>query len=110
MPLKGKPVLEFQELTIYELEHTLREATREDGMNPVLVNYKAQASQRLLAIRAYNGKRVNDNGGKVSGADLIADMSVKALQLYQAAMDRVHDPTEAETSAFFESLESQEVP
>jgi hypothetical protein len=104
----GKP-LEFKELTVHEIETTLRNATREDGMNPVLANLKAQAAQRLLAIRRFGELRL-DPKTKVGPQDLIAKMCSKELQLFKVAMDRVHDPTDEEEAAFFATLESTEVP
>lgn len=109
LPLPGDPVLEFEELTVHAIEATLRNAARDDPMNPVLANLKAQAAQRLLAIRRFGDLRV-DQQTKTGPQDLIAAMSSKALQLFKAAMNRVHEPTDEEEAAFFEMFESVEVP
>jgi hypothetical protein len=107
--LDGEPVLEFRELSVHDLEHTMRTASREDPLNPVLAQLKAQAAQRLLAIRGFGDVRI-DNGDNAGPADVIAAMTPKVVELYKKAFDRVHEPSEEEQRAFFETMKRQEVP
>lgn len=106
LPLPGSPVLEFRELTVTDLDALALEASQSDGLNAIGSGIRERKLRRLQAIRSYNGTQVD---GSTRAHDVLALMCPKAMALYDEALRRVHEPTDAETEAFFEGLQATEV-